>query len=100
MRFLSLLRSRVAPVFRIHLQLAERQVWSHEVEGVGFFVRCDSGSIWLTDAEGADRILRPGDRWGSTRKGTVVVEALARSRLELQIAGVGPVRGVERRDEL
>jgi len=84
--WLATLFRQQAPLLRFTLALGERQVWSHDVMAAGFFLRCTDGSLWLTDGEGGDRILHAGDRWGTTRHGRIVVEALSRARFEVEVA--------------
>ena len=86
MRLPTFLRSKQTHPFRFTLALGETQIWTHDAAACGLFVACLEGSVWLTDGEGADRVLDAGDRWGTTRSGRIVVEALARARLEVEVA--------------
>lgn len=79
------------PLFGFALALAERQVFTHDATGIGLFVRCARGTIRLVDPEGAVHVLAPGDRWGTTRRGRLALEALTSARVELEVA-LAPVR--------
>lgn len=75
---------RREPIPLLH-RVEKGQVQSHVAGRAGLVVRCEGGSIWLSDGRGGDHVLEAGDRWETSRRGLVVVEALEASRYELRV---------------
>lgn len=72
--------------------LGEGQVWGHTAGREPLHLRCKTGLLWITaEGEKRDVILHPGETWTAHRRGRVVVEALAPSRMAALVGE--PARG-------
>jgi len=70
---------------RVELLLHSRQVLNLDNRQKRVAIECRNGEIWVTSAvEYKDHILRAGKRYVPRTKGTVVIEAINDSRVDIE----------------
>ena len=66
----------------------------------GVLLHCLQGTVWLTNGDGADYLVRPGESFALAKAATAVVEALGVAEIRLRSAaregaGSRPVLALE-----
>lgn len=70
---------------RIELLLRSRELLNLDNRQNRMAIECTDGMIWVTCAgEGQDHILRAGRRYVPKTRGTVVIEAIGESRVDIE----------------
>lgn len=73
----------------LHLELERRQMLVL-ADARGQTLECRQGELWLTEADGGDTVLRPGERHVVAGNGCLVVSACTDARFVLGGTGADP----------
>ena len=70
---------------RVELLLHARQVLNLDNSQNRMAIQCRNGVIWVTSAgEYKDHILQAGKRYVPRKKGTIVIESIGESRVDVE----------------
>ena len=81
-----MLNTKINPKFNTDITLDKFGLWNIEGNRSGEMISCLSGSLWITqEGDLRDYVLEPGQEFWVTRAGTVIVQALEKSKFKFSL---------------